>query len=107
MGNTRTFLAELEDGLKLKVRTVNVDTIKEVTAIFTNSFKHVSELVAQLVEWRRMAGLDSPIPEQDPGHDQVGGPGDPRVFSGGRYSRTRCLSTTWSMVKRVRSKETM
>jgi hypothetical protein len=80
MGNTRTFLAELEDGLELRVRTVKVDTIKKVTEMRTNSFIHVKELIAQLVEWRSMAGLDSPIPKLDPGQDQVGEPGDLEGF---------------------------
>jgi hypothetical protein len=40
------------------------------------SFIHVKELIAQLAEWRLMAGLDSPIPKLDPGHNQVSEPGD-------------------------------
>jgi hypothetical protein len=69
---TRAFLAELEDGLRLKVRAVKVDTISQVTGIRTNQFEPARELVAQLIEWRRLAGLDSPGPDQDLGQDQVG-----------------------------------
>jgi hypothetical protein len=68
----RPLLAELEDGLRLKVRAVKVDTINRVTGIRTHRLKPASELVAQLIEWRRLAGLNSPGPDQD----QVGDSGD-------------------------------
>lgn len=66
---TRPCHAELEDGLRLKVRSVKVDTVKEVTRMRTLSWKHTSELVELLKEWRRVAGLDSPGPDQDHGQD--------------------------------------
>ncbi|XP_014550283.1 hypothetical protein COCVIDRAFT_21227 [Bipolaris victoriae FI3] len=65
----RQYYAEIEDELKLKVRSIKVDTIKRVSKMRTVSWNNPGKLVGLLKEWRCMVGLDSPT--QQKGHDHA------------------------------------
>ncbi|KAJ9641472.1 hypothetical protein H2199_005442 [Coniosporium tulheliwenetii] len=58
----RPYHAKLEDDMQLGIRSIRVDRVTETSSMRTVSWKHPRDLVSQIKEWRRTAGLqDQPV----------------------------------------------
>jgi hypothetical protein len=67
---TRPCHASLNDDLQLKIRTIQVDSVSETSSMRTASWAHPRELVAQIKEWRQMAGLRDQPTDHDASEDR-------------------------------------